>query len=57
MKDCMFWKKDDVGITRAGPLSERQKANAEKTLSTATELITVGTTRKSGKSSGKSSRN
>jgi hypothetical protein len=48
-KDCMFWKKDDVGITRApGPLSEQQKAGAEKTLLAAAELIKVGTNRKSG---------
>jgi hypothetical protein len=39
-KDRLFWKKDDMGITRAPfPLNDEQKIRAEDTLDAAREKI------------------
>jgi hypothetical protein len=42
VKDHLFWKKDDIGITRApAPLSDQQKIRAEKTLSVVAEQTEI----------------
>jgi hypothetical protein len=48
-KDCLFWKKDDVGITRApDQLNDRQTSRAEMTLAVATMRVKGRKSRKSG---------
>jgi hypothetical protein len=47
-KECLFWKKNDMGVTRApAPLTEQQKARAEKALAAAAEQVKTGKTGKS----------